>query len=593
MVTNRIGNDSSEQVSVNGRAMKKVAFYNDSGANRFVIIDETLLFNSKVLNPPIEIGMYRRETSILATKVGTLYVITDQGVKLRFDNVFYTPEGRCNILPIPLLQYVNIQFKIEFFKAYLYYKDKNTHVENTIAVGDSVNDTLYKFWFNVHVQEATVLTLSNFDQAELLHKKFGHLNYQYLKLLFPELKINQNKLCEVCLQAKQTRKPLNDKKDRPRSSTILENVHSDLKHYPVVSFLGEKYWLTFVDEFSHYTNIFILKEKSETFNWFQYYLNRMKMLYNRPGISFLYCDNGGEYLSNEFQKFMKSQGSDYKTTIRGTPALNGISERMQRTISEKTAALLFQAGLPSIFWPFAALTAVYLINRSPTAALPGSITPFEQLTGKKPDFSNLQIFGSVAHVKILTKDISKPRSVKCIFLGYSHNGYKLMRLSDCKLLPPLRDVDFEKDKFFKDLSPEERSLKNLSKFMSNCNLNDMLNSPILSSKCLKTKTSSALIDTNPQPSTSSSFCITNQSGQPGIQIADPRSSHAHDSNVTVPQLSNKTSGFIEHSYSRTKPAPAKKIKLNYNTVAASSQNENLSHSSELDFLTAEYQNVKF
>ena len=202
----------------------------------------------------------------------------------------------------------------------------------------------------------------------------------------------------------------------------------------------------------------------------------MKILYNKPGIANLYCDNGGEYLSNEFQSFMRSEGTDYETTVVGTPQLGGVSERAHRTIMERSRALLFDSGLPLTFWNFAALTAVHIINRSPSSALPGNVTPFKMLTGLKPDFSNFQVFGCVAYAKTLGKLDLKSHSDKCIFLGYLPNGYKLMRVFDCRLINA-RSVEFD-SKMFKDLSLEERSLKGLSSFMSSFKLSDLLNSPI-------------------------------------------------------------------------------------------------------------------
>ena len=177
----------------------------------------------------------------------------------------------------------------------------------------------------------------------------------------------------------------------------------------------------------------------------------MTVLYNKPGIGYPHCDIGGEYLSNEFRSFMRQQGSDYLTTITDTAALNGTAERMNRTIGERTRALLFDAGLPETFWNFAALYAVYMINRSPTKALPNNMTPFEKLTGQKCDYTKLQPFGCVAHARTLTDDDTSSRSDKCIFLGYIPYGYKLMRLSDCRLLS-VRSARFEPTIFFKDLT---------------------------------------------------------------------------------------------------------------------------------------------
>jgi len=63
-------------------------------------------------------------------------------------------------------------------------------------------------------------------------------------------------------------KPLN--KTTPMASTILEMIHSDLIG-PVqpISIDGVKYILTYIDEFSHKSWVYLLKEKYETV-WLNY-----------------------------------------------------------------------------------------------------------------------------------------------------------------------------------------------------------------------------------------------------------------------------------------------------------------------------------
>ena len=60
------------------------------------------------------------------------------------------------------------------------------------------------------------------------------------------------------------------------------------------------------------------------------------------------------------------------------------------------------------------------MNRTPTAAVHG-MNREEQFTGKKPDVSNLKVFGYIAYVHVpyeLQKKLG-PKVEKCIFIGYS------------------------------------------------------------------------------------------------------------------------------------------------------------------------------
>ena len=61
--------------------------------------------------------------------------------------------------------------------------------------------------------------------------------------------------------------------------------------------------------------------------------------------------------------------------------------------------MLYHAKLPLESWAEACSTAVYLHNRSPTTALKDK-TPFESLFCRRPDISQLKVFGCVSYVHI-------------------------------------------------------------------------------------------------------------------------------------------------------------------------------------------------
>jgi hypothetical protein len=63
-------------------------------------------------------------------------------------------------------------------------------------------------------------------------------------------------------------------------------------------------------------------------------------------------------------------------------------------------ALLKQRGMSAVFWGEMAVTAVYILNRSPTKALNGR-TSYETWYGCKPAVSHLRVFGCLAFGKEL------------------------------------------------------------------------------------------------------------------------------------------------------------------------------------------------
>ena len=90
-------------------------------------------------------------------------------------------------------------------------------------------------------------------------------------------------------------------------------------------------------------------------------------------------------------------------------------------------ALLKQRGMPAVFWEEAVVTAVYILNRSPTKVLDGR-TPYEAWHGRKPAVSHLRVFGCLAFAKEFGL-ISKldDRSTPGVFIGYAE-GSKAYRI---------------------------------------------------------------------------------------------------------------------------------------------------------------------
>jgi hypothetical protein len=62
--------------------------------------------------------------------------------------------------------------------------------------------------------------------------------------------------------------------------------------------------------------------------------------------------------------------------------------------------LLKQRGMLVVFWGEAVVTAVYILNRSPTNVLNGR-TSYEAWHGRKPAVSHLRVFGCLAFAKKL------------------------------------------------------------------------------------------------------------------------------------------------------------------------------------------------
>lgn len=159
------------------------------------------------------------------------------------------------------------------------------------------------------------------------------------------------------------------------------------------SLSGAEYFLTFIDENTHYVWVYVLKRKGEVFQKFPEWKSVAEKSTGRQ-LKVLRTDNGGEYTSSEFQDFLKKEGIRHELTVPKTPEQNGVAERMNKTLMETVRSMLADAKLPQKFWAEALSTAVYLRNRSPTKSVK-EMTPFEAWTGEKPKVDHLRIFGCI------------------------------------------------------------------------------------------------------------------------------------------------------------------------------------------------------
>ena len=103
----------------------------------------------------------------------------------------------------------------------------------------------------------------------------------------------------------------------------------------------------------------------------------------------LRSDGGGEYFSNEFSNFLKKHGFQRQFSCRYTPQQNGVAERKNRHIAEVARALMAEKSMPHCYWAEAVSVAVYIMNRTPTAAV-HDVTPKEKFFSRKPDLSHLK-----------------------------------------------------------------------------------------------------------------------------------------------------------------------------------------------------------
>ena len=134
-----------------------------------------------------------------------------------------------------------------------------------------------------------------------------------------------------------------------RASEPLGLVHSDVcGKINTKSYGGAEYFLTFTDDKTRYAWVYPLKQKSEVFSRF---LEWKAVAEKSSGhkLKTLRTDNGGEFTSNEFENYLKSEGVKHELSVPKTPEQNGVAERLNRTLIEAVRGMLIQSKLPQKF----------------------------------------------------------------------------------------------------------------------------------------------------------------------------------------------------------------------------------------------------
>jgi GAG-pre-integrase domain len=271
--------------------------------------------------------------------------------------------------------------------------------------------------------------------TDLWHMRLGHPSSSttHNMLLLHSLPCTSNKmtLYNDCCVAKSHIYILPFVPSTSTSSSPLAIVYLDVWGLaPLLSNNGFRYYIIFVDDYSRYTWIYFLRTKDEVVHVFSLFKAQVENLLNTT-IKVLRMDGGIEY--KPIQRMFPS--ITHQQTCPYTPQQNDISERRHRHIIELALSIMAHSSLPTCYWDDIFLSVIYLINRQPSSHNDSS--PYFTLFQKLPDYSLLWVLGCLCfpYTRPYTDHKLQPRSLPCVFLGYSldHKGYKCLHIESGKL----------------------------------------------------------------------------------------------------------------------------------------------------------------
>ncbi|CAI7748377.1 unnamed protein product [Closterium sp. NIES-53] len=157
-------------------------------------------------------------------------------------------------------------------------------------------------------------------------------------------------------------------------------------------------------------------------------------------------DRWGEFVSKEFSLWVKKNGIRHSLTMPYSHAMNGITERANRTITETARGLLIEAGLPDYFWPDAVRSACVAKNRALTHVGADKWVPYVEWIGRKPKVDMFRVFGCMCMAlvpKHLRQNKLGAKAIWAVHLGMAKNSKEVMlKLQDKFKCKALGDVNF-------------------------------------------------------------------------------------------------------------------------------------------------------
>lgn len=257
------------------------------------------------------------------------------------------------------------------------------------------------------------------------HARLGHPQYRTVSSIIrhhalPSSSVSTSTICSSLHLGKLSRIPL--ALVDHHSKLPFEIVYSDVwGPAPMSSHLGHRYFVLFIDDFTRYTWIYFLKNKSEVYSSFLNFEAFIHRQFNST-IKAFHSDWGGEY--QKLNVYFKNKGIVHRLACPYTHEQNGVAERKIRHVVDTGLTILAHSHVPLKFWNYAFETSISLINMLPTPVLQNKC-PFQLLFHKSPSYHDLKIFGCAIFpwLRPYNKNKFNFRTKMCVFLGKSTSHY--------------------------------------------------------------------------------------------------------------------------------------------------------------------------
>ena len=279
----------------------------DTGASDHICSNKDL-FSSLTFTSPLPTITLDNGSQTIAKGIDSVCPLPS----LALTFVLYVPKFPFNLISISKLTH-DLHCVLSFTHNFVTLQERRTR--KMIGIGHESQGLF-------HLRSPLCSTsFTSIEAPLLLHSRLGHPSLSKFRKLVPNFSSLSSLKCESCQLGKQTR-VLFPKRLDPRTKSPFELVHTDVwGPSRFTSTLGFRYFVTFIDDYSRCTWLFLIKTRVELFSIFQKFNAEIRTQFN-TSIRILRSDNAKKYFSTPFSSFMSSHGILHLSSCAYTPQQN-------------------------------------------------------------------------------------------------------------------------------------------------------------------------------------------------------------------------------------------------------------------------------
>ncbi|CAI7826446.1 unnamed protein product [Closterium sp. NIES-54] len=367
---------------------------------------------------------------------GTVTLQGEAGKRVLIPDVLYVPGVQANLLSAGQLKESGVQLKGD--------GDEMLLIAATGGGGGSSTEV-------VALRTIVSATKSTHDR---LHARLAHVSVDTIKNsakravatgLDITLSTGADPPCVSCVGGKLTRYTFPDKGSDDEEALVV--VHIDLcGPFRATAHDGSLYFLLLKDRHTRFVWMPVAK-KSDVLWEFQKWLVLVERQAKKP-VLMLRSDRGGEFLGKEFTDFVDGKGIVHDLTCPYTSQKNGMAEREMRTADECVRTMLLHMGVQHHWWHLALRQAVWVRNCLEQLTTPPGTTPYQLLTGKKPDLTLARVWGCMVQFMVPEQQRGgklAPKARWGLHLGVlpESKGWEMLGLIDDKVVTSVEVIFYE------------------------------------------------------------------------------------------------------------------------------------------------------